>query len=921
MGKMDKTLSASDICWFSDPEAKEKSVVGGKGANLGILSQGGFAVPPGFTVTTAAYSRFIDGSKAHDKIVKLADGILYDDADSIEESTQAIRDLIVTAAMPTALEAKIRKNYEKLGRCLYVAVRSSGAAEDLAEASFAGLHDTYLDVQGADELLLAIKNCWASVWSARATSYRRTKGFDHFAAPIAVVVQQMVSSEVSGVLFTANPMNAATDEIVINASWGLGEAVVQGITTPDAFVLKHSDLRVIERTIGSKAVQIVRDPKTGRGTVTQDTPQAERVKCSLSDDELAVLGDVGRRVQKHYGDFPQDIEWGLAGGEFYVLQARPITSVEFSWEAEINASIPGKTTDDQIWSRNFADEGWTGAVTPLMFSWRAITMNMGHSYCMQTLGYPELDYPELRIWQYYQGKPYFNLTSDRKTIELTTPPALRRSMVLGKMPKSLRQEVLEAPFDYFRYAKMYLRLQTYAPENGLNWTSTLVRTVKKEATRYEGLSDEQLKRLSDEQLKTYINEMIELEGKGYNVVWTGLMIVFRDLLCLLELLLEKWYDGPIKTAFADLISGTRERSVTAIENLELWTLAQKIRESKTLRALCDQHEDGHAFFAELPNSEDGRAFLKQYDQFVKEHGHRGHADRDIYFIRRAEDPSVDYRPLKAVVGIDPPQSPEHMEHEVNERREKTLDAVVENIRRKPFGPIKAEIFKLLVDYVLKYIVGRDNERHLFDRSTFAIKKGYLELNRRALGKGVLESERDFYFLTKPELFDVFDGKANVPLSKAKIAARMRVFDRVESKEVSPPYYVQRGRPVDIDKVVVDGSGTLRGVGTSRGSVVGTARVVKTLKEIGRVQSGDILITNSTDPGWTPVFLMIKGIVLETGGILAHGSLLAREYGFPAVQIDDALQHIPDGARISVDGDAGVVTILLDDVPEAILEAA
>ena len=189
----------------------------------------------------------------------------------------------------------------------------------------------------------------------------------------------------------------------------------------------------------------------------------------------------------------------------------------------------------------------------------------------------------------------------------------------------------------------------------------------------------------------------------------------------------------------------------------------------------------------------------------------------------------------------------------------------------------------------------------------------MEVNRRVSERGLLDGGRDFYFLARPELYDVLDGRANLRLCKAKIAARMRDFDRVYSKEVTPAFYLERDRPIDLDAPIVHGDGVFRGAGTSRGKVTGKARVIKNLKDIGRVQQGEILVTNSTDPGWTPVFLVISGIVLETGGMLAHGALLAREYGFPAVQIAGAMKFIPDGAMISIDGDAGVV--IVESIPE------
>ena len=223
---------------------------------------------------------------------------------------------------------------------------------------------------------------------------------------------------------------------------------------------------------------------------------------------------------------------------------------------------------------------------------------------------------------------------------------------------------------------------------------------------------------------------------------------------------------------------------------------------------------------------------------------------------------------------------------------------------------------MLMKYIYRFLMIRDNERHFVDRTTFTIKRCLLEVNRRLTERGLFETPRDFYFLTIEEIFDYSEGRANEKLIRAKIRARERDFDRFDRKESTPPPYIHKGRGVDFDQLVEvdDSDGVLRGIGTSRGQVTGRARVVRELKSIGVVQSGEILVTNSTDPGWTPVFLVIKGIVLETGGLLAHGSCLAREYGFPAAQIPGAMTRIPDGALISINGDTGEVVIL--EVPDS-----
>ena len=912
------------IVWFKDTLSTDLSQVGGKGANLGRLTQKGFVVPPGFVVGTAGYAAHVKSNDGLKK--KISDALAtidYGNPDALDACVLDIRNWIVETPMPQSLVAEIEAAYEKLGGDLYVAVRSSGTAEDLEGASFAGLHDTYLDMRGAANVVDAVKRCWASMWTSRAVFYRHTQGFDHFKSSIAVVVQTMVESEVAGVMFTANPINTATDQLMINASWGLGEAVVSGLVTPDEYIVRHKSLKVLNKTVGSKEHKIVRDWEFGNGTVHVPVAEAERAAFSLSDGQIAELAEIGLRIQAAYEDFPQDIEWGYAKGKFYVLQARPITAVEFSWDADVTYSIGGNDDNvpwDNIWSRAFPEEMWTGGITPLMFSWRALGLNQMTSVAMNSYGFPELDYTQRRYWLYHKGASYYNCEQDRQEILLTVPPH-GRDFLLPKIPVAWHKEVLEAPFDWARYMKWFERVESLRPDQGFQWWRHFKRLYDdpKATAEFNGLSHEQLGKLSDQELKDHIWHMIVIEIGTYDMTASGLLYYMREGVAWLNWMMANWYDGGRPGIELDLISGQREPTITGIENHELWQLAQEIHNSTKLKDLLRLHPD-RTFFERLDDGDyEYAAFKKKYQKYVDDHGHRGHSDRDIYFIRRAEDPSVDVRVFNSLMGTPDPSL---NEERGREKLEETIRHVADNLRAKPFGFIKAQVFEMLIDFLHHSIAWRDFEREFIDRSTFAIKRGYMEVARRIDARlpGFFGSKRDHYFLTMGELYEVLDGKANLKLARAKISARMKNFDKVDTKEVYPDRYLQFGRPADIDAPEVHGEGVFNGKAISLGKVTGTARVVTELKYIGRVKQDEILIVNSTDPGWTPVFTIIKGIVLETGGTTSHGALLAREYGFPGVQLAGALKLIPDGATITLDGNGGKV-IIHDTEDEPTLKAA
>jgi rifampicin phosphotransferase len=918
------TLSTvdSNVVKLDRPEACAHALVGGKGANLGRLAQAGYPVPPAFTITTEAYATFLEGSGLRSKVGELLEGIDYDEIESLETATAQIRGLLEGTEVPPELGEEIARAYGELAaEHPYVAVRSSGTAEDLAGTSFAGLHDTYLDVRGADAVIDATKRCWASLWSARATTYRRRNGFDHFDARLAVVVQTMVSSDVSGVMFTGNPRTAATDETVINASWGLGEAIVQGIVTPDEFVVQSGNSRLLERTLGDKQQQIVRDPDTGVGVITEDVLTERRGQFCLTDEQVKRLVALGRRVTAHYDGYPQDIEWAIADDQLYLLQARPITGVDFAWDADVDAWHSAPDDPFAIGTRALADEIWTGAITPLHYSWVGPMWNVCFYRMVERLGRPDL--VQHRIWEYHRAYLYWNCQFEKELMcDMTLPVA--RAGSLKRLPDSWHEDAMKSPFGVIDYLKQQLRILTNRPDLGpYAWFRLMYDYFENRIPQAEGLSNQELRQLDDAELERYTRKHELFEG-DYNddVASTGLCYYFRDAMSMFAWVVANWYTGENPIAYAQLLSGTPNITATIDEHIRLARLAKLIRESPQLSQDFAGFA-GTAFFDALPESEEGRAFAPEIDAFIARSGHRGHADRDIIFPRYCEDLGALYRALE--LHLKSEDDPIEMHQRNAEVRSAAYDDVIENLRRQPLGFLKVEAFKLLFDYCHKGLELRDNEREYIDRHTFAVKRCFQEVGRRIYERGgIFESERDFYFLTQDELFDVLHGRANLRLIRYKIDGRMRNWDRLNRKEVKLPKYLQRnhGLPEESTSGGVDEHGRriYHGAGNSPGEITATARVIKRLEEIGRVNKGEIMVTNSTDPGWTPVFAALSGVIVETGGLLSHSGCLAREYGFPAAQIENAVTLIPDGATITLNGDTGWVRIESEEPAAELVEA-
>jgi pyruvate,water dikinase len=887
---------------FQDEAACQHNVVGGKAANLGRLTQAGFNVPGGFTVTTAAYRDFVQTSGLGDVVAEHLTAVDFTDMAKLEAAAADVRDRFLQAVVPPQLVEGISKALADLGTDTYVAVRSSGTAEDLAEASFAGQHDTYLDVHGTEQVLDAVRRCWSSLWTARAIAYRSKNKIDEARVALAVVVQTMVPSQVSGVMFTGNPLTTATDELVVNASWGLGEAVVSGITQPDEFVLKHHNLAVRARNLGAKEVQIVRHA-SGQGTAEVEVASGDRARFCLSDAQLAELGALGRCVTEYYDRIPQDIEWALVDGEFFLLQSRPITGVAFSWDEDVEP-WQRYPQDDVIWSYGWTDAYWTGGVTPLFYAFRGKSYQGGLDEAQRI--YRLKGAEKVQWFRYHKGTSYYQADLD-SVIAKVLPPACRAMMVPFATPAA-QEATAAAPFSFSALATLQGRGFLDPHYNVFQFLGVQNQLIYGGNDFVDGLSAEALRTLSDRALIRHIDEQVTFEH-DYCVGAMQLLQHAALVFGLLGSLLEKYYRGNNPQIFADLMAGTPKQTATTVENLWLWDLATKLRKSPALVEQFRAHEN-EAFFEALEKTEEGRSWLTEYREFLTANAHRGHADRDIIYARRIEDPSIDYNALKACLSADETHDPRVVEEQTNRRREAATKDALESLRNGPLGALKVEAFKVLHGWVLKMLIYRDDERHFIDRNTLSIKRAFLEMNRRLTVRGLVETDRDFYFLGIEELYDLFLGRANRPLTRAKVTARMKDFDAIASHAVQPPTFMQNNQPISFTDVETDdGSGVFRGVGMSGGRVTGRARIVKQLKDIGQVQQGEILVCHATDPGWTPVFLVISSVVVQTGGMLSHAACLAREYGFPAVQLSGAMTRIPDGATIVVDGDAGTVTVV------------
>src|SRR5215208_4485080 len=445
--------------WFDEIRKDDIALAGGKGANLGELSRAGLPVPPGYVVTTTAYDTFVEANGIGDAIVGRTLATRADDPASFEEVAEGIRALFSGGKVPEEMGDEIRAAYQQLGEDALetpVAVRSSATAEDLPAMSFAGQQETYLNVRQAEALLERVKNCWASLWTARGMAYRARQGVDPATVSLAVVVQRMVESEAAGVMFTANPSNGRRNEATISAAWGLGESVVSGSVTPDSIVVEKGSGRVISCEISNKEVMTA---YTESGTEEQPVPEAQRRQPVL-DDEMAVeLASYGARIEELYGT-PQDIEWALSDGELFILQARPITALpEPMADPPTDWSVP-KTGG--MYARASIVEQMPDPLSPLFADLiegsvvRSLQSFFNEVVGADTLLEGDLGFPIVNGYAYY----FYKLASMGRVL-LKTPWAFRVLVGSGERSGQRRWREYARP----RYARTVEEWEAKPPED------------------------------------------------------------------------------------------------------------------------------------------------------------------------------------------------------------------------------------------------------------------------------------------------------------------------------------------------------------------------------------------------------------------------------------------------------------------------
>jgi phosphohistidine swiveling domain-containing protein len=839
---------------LDDPGA-EPGVVGGKGASLARLARAGFAVPPGFHVTTGAYLDFMARSGLREPVLAVMAAVEVSDAATFDAAAASIAELFTAQPLPAPTVAAVAGAYRNLGG-VPVAVRSSATVEDQPGMSAAGQHDTYLNVGSEAAVLDAVKRCWASLWSARAIGYRARYGVEPDEVSIAVVVQQLVPADAAGVMFTVDPLGGAHDSVVISANWGLGESVVAGDVTPDVAVVDRVSTSLVSYQTGSKQTRTVTE---GAGTRTADTPPGLRSAKVLSPDQAAELARIGLAIEKLYGQ-PADIEWALAAGAVFVLQARPITVSPGPGE-QWNDSLDG----DYLWTNGNLGEAIPDVMTPATWSFTQLFMTR--------MVFPP-SVPGYRGYGRIGGRFYANVSIaiSLETLVGITPRrfAVLFGPVLGKLPP-----VREIPRPRLpRWQGTRLMVPA---------TIAMGRRIRASHKRLPQFLAAAPGRC--DQLRTEIDQAAD--AATLTRLWAAKL-------------------KPLVEEACDMLTAAGSQGFTLLSAPR--KLAKLIGEADAALLLSGQQAQGASLTSLGPAIGLARFARGEIDRdaLVRLDGHRGPHELELSVPRPAEDPAWIDDQLAVVGGTA--------------RDAGTLLAKQEAARAAAWSrltqqnPRKAAAARKTIARWAPVARDREAARSEVIRSAWVARTWVLRAGKLT-GHG-----DDIFFLELPEIGCLLRGD---PAPLAKVPARRAAYQTYRALPPYPAlirghfdpvrwaadpdrrsdYYEERAQAAKPD-------GTITGFPGAAGVVVGTARVLRAPEDAAQLGDGEILVTTSTNIGWTPIFPRAAAVVTDIGAPLSHAAIVARELGIPAVVgCGNATMVLHSGDRVRVDGRHGTVEVL------------
>jgi pyruvate,water dikinase len=883
-----KMINEKFLSWGDSFQAGTQWV-GGKGWNLGKLYRYGFKIPVGGVLTTEAYKEFIAENELQESMEMVTAKITIENLEekSTDDLLSQIRESIKTGNIPLPIEKELDLKLSNMGILNEpVAVRSSASAEDSHEAAFAGIHESFLNVIGMNKIMSAIRECYASLWTLKAITYRRKMNIRDNEVLPALVIMEMIDARASGIGFTCNPLTGQQDIIVINANFGLGESVVSGIVEPDQYFLdgsqKYALPKITEIKIGKKSGITANREDGGTEFVKTDGLAEKRV---LPDQDLIKLGLLILRVYESVGcgTDHQDVEWVYDGTDFVFVQTRPVTVLP-------KCSFPEISKQAEIWSNgNYKDS------LPMVLSTLVLPILKNLIETVTITPYKVIGYstpPGLKHGKLFRGRLYANLSA----VQWGWFDAL------GMMPDQTNA--------YWGGHQPKIEVNSQSPYKGKqglkriwNCCKMLLAEVmaKKRAPRFftrvrtetENWRKKGFKQVEDGEFVNIYNDISNLLNECAHMLIL-LVASASSPNFISSSILEKLFPGRGISILNALMTGGA-RITSAQHGYQLTEMTEIAR----------RDVDAGKFFSSQPFNPlvwdtvlpENSPFKQAFKSFLDEYGHRGVYEFDIINPRWREDPSYLLETIRGTIGA---LNLSEIKARQTEIRQQTWQEINEKV---PF------YWRIGMKYWVKQsLIGTECKEMARSVSILpfgTIRLMALEIGSRLQDRGIIHEQADIFHCSWPEVFSVllgeWDGRELTTLINDR---KMR---RKELGAISPPDLIFGEIPQPVTTEIHAWDDTLSGLGVASGRASGTAKLIYHPNEGRKLQYGDVLVAPSTDPAWTPLFLKSSAIVMENGGLLSHGSIVAREYGIPTVvNVPEVMKIIKDGQKIVVDGTEGKV---------------
>ncbi len=880
-----------------------KREIGGKGYNISLLTREGFLIPKWVIISAGLFRDFREfnslDKKINEQLIKLKGN---EKRIAISQISLSIREIILNSPFNKTTIIELKKAYKSIN-AKSIAVRSSGLEEDSVTYSFAGQFDTYLYINSEDEFLLAVKKCWASAFSERSLSYRIQKSLNLSCEKIemAIIIQEMIDADKSGVLFTSDPVQNDNLKMIVNAVYGVGEGLVSGKLEADTYILDKSTFNKIEETIVLKKTKLIKSTN-GIGTKEIEVEKSKQNIPVLTNKELESLAKIVLNVEKIYKS-SQDIEWAISEGKIYLLQTRPITSANMS-DGVLN-----------IWDNSNIIESYGGLTLPLTFTFARYVYHQVYIQFCELLMVPakeirNMDYFLKNMLGLFYGRVYYNLLNWYKLTSILPGYKYNRSfmeMMMGTS-KSLETEIAECtrpPVSQSKIIKIFTGIKfLYYHFVIQEKIDEFLLYFQRIYGKYRKL--DYSKMTADEILNVYR----ELENTLLRE-WKAPII--NDFLCMvhfgiLKKLTQKWLGHHSDSLQNDLLCG--EGNLESAEpTRELIRMATFARKSPPLKRLILNTPNDNCLA--ILNQSTFHEFKKQVNRYIDLYGYRCMNEMKLEQKDLYQNPSFLFVCLKNYLRSN------NLSLEAIDKREKDIRLGAENTVRKDLNGIKRLIYFWSLENARKAVKNRENTRFCRTRIYGVVRAWFYNIGRNFVERSIINQPEDIFYLELNEVLGSLEGTLTVQDLKGLINLRKQEYKRYENVEL-PNRFITRGPVYWMSKYLdqskketpaKSSSGILTGIGCSPGTIQGKVKVIHSSKDDMQL-NGEILVTTRTDPGWIPLYPMISGLLVERGSLLSHSAIVAREMGIPTiVGIENLTQKLRNGMIVKMNGQNGIIEIL------------